>query len=64
MFHFRNAKTFCFDIFKMKLNDFFFFFRNSTDCFVITCVKERGKARKMQRLDGHQNKTNSSPSFQ
>lgn len=34
MFHFRNAKTFCFDIFKMKLNDIFL--RNSMDCFVIT----------------------------
>lgn len=41
MFHFRNAKTFCFDIFKMKLNDIFL--RNSMDCFVITQVKEKGK---------------------
>lgn len=46
MFHFRNAKTFCFDIFKVKLNDFFFL-RNSMDCFVITWVKEKGTRRKL-----------------
>lgn len=62
MFHFRNAKTFCFDIFKMKLNDIFL--RNSTDFFAIIQVKGKGKMRKMQRLDGHQNETNFSPSFQ